>query len=482
MSNSLGATYLNSMVLDRTKIEFPAASVVDDFGSVFLYQGRVFRGVYHSQKDYCEELINSIFFKELIDENLIPNTWISELVMDEFAFVLEHEYIQASKPHHWSFSMLKDAALLMLKLSEKCSRNGYELKDAHAYNIFFKNNSPIFIDFGSLRKAESEKWKAYEEFVHSFYMQLLIWAKGDFFLARKLMEDGNAPSVRTVPMTRILDSMFMEPIRSEIFQYSILLKNRQIASRTREVAFLKRIFDFTNSLASALLSKKVKLVAYKKELRSTSEVMLRILGLDNPKMDSFWGGYHDYYKVNGVVSPRFSRLLELVRMHASSSESFLDLAGNQGFFSTLLHENFPGKRILLTDYDSNAIDQAYQHFKSLGLPIHPYVFNFMFPLESNEIKIFKSDVVFALAITHHLILTQKYSLRSILEIVSKYSNKFVVIEFMPMGLWDGTGPVCVPDWYTTDWFRKAFENEFELLAEEKLEPNRLVFLGKKVDK
>jgi hypothetical protein len=62
--------------------------------------------------------------------------------------------------------------------------------------------------------------------------------------------------------------------------------------------------------------------------------------------------------------------------------------------------------------------------------------------------------------------------------LKKYSNKYVMTEFMPMGLWDGKTAIPYPAWYTTDWFRENFSKHFDIIKEEQLEENRILFFGK----
>jgi hypothetical protein len=54
----------------------------------------------------------------------------------------------------------------------------------------------------------------------------------------------------------------------------------------------------------------------------------------------------------------------------------------------------------------------------------------------------------------------------------------VLIEFMPLGLFDGTSTPPIPSWYSVDWFRSNFAKQFELLQEETLEENRILFVGR----
>ena len=91
---------------------------------------------------------------------------------------------------------------------------------------------------------------------------------------------------------------------------------------------------------------------------------------------------------------------------------------------------------------------------------------------------FRSDIACCLATTHHLLLTQGYSIDKIFETIRTYANKYVFIEFMPKGLYSKKyGSQKAPDWYTTEWFRMNFMKYFVLRGEIKLNEIRYLFWG-----
>ena len=147
------------------------------------------------------------------------------------------------------------------------------------------------------------------------------------------------------------------------------------------------------------------------------------------------------------------------------------------------------KKIINTDYDFSAIDGGYNFFKkNPQYNVENYLLNFMAPIRKDVYKDFKSDIVLALAITHHLLLTQKFAIDDILQKIKDYSKQYVCIEFMPLGLWaTGQQEVKVPEWYNIDWFRENFKKKFKLTREKIIEsqnikgvvkPHRVLFVGK----
>jgi hypothetical protein len=456
--------------LNLLEVTFSPLSLVDDFGQVFFYKGRIFRGIQKGKSEICLDFLKSDLFNKLERESLLVKTWVSELNHEHYDLILEHELLQESKPHHWSFNMYKDAAMLILRLNETCKEFDYELKDAHPYNVLFKNNRPIFVDFGSILKKtdSSDNWSAYGQFVNYNYLQLLIWSKGDYFTARKLIEDGNSPVARTIPMTSVLDSSitrFFDNTRSNI------IKNNAVFLCVK--AF--------NKLSRYLFKKNTINLIYNTKLKPYKKIKKSLSVLQKVDTDSTWKNYHNSYKAEEEIlsTTRFDRIIELIKVHAGEIQTSTDLAGNQGVFSQILYKKMKLKKLILTDYDEMAIDIAYTSLKCTEAQIIPFLYNFMLPFREEEAIGLKSDIAFALAITHHLILTQKYALNTIFRRISAHSNKYVAIEFMPLGLWDGNTAPEMPEWYNLEWFKKEFLNYFELIHEENLESNRIFFLGKK---
>ncbi len=87
-------------------------------------------------------LLAEPFFGGLVDDGSVVGSRMLEaehpsarLVMEEgWSAAVEHEVVRfVTWPYEWPFSMLKDAALLQLRILEAGGRNGYLLKDATAF-------------------------------------------------------------------------------------------------------------------------------------------------------------------------------------------------------------------------------------------------------------------------------------------------------------------------------------------------------------
>src|SRR5437588_709757 len=100
------------------------------------------------------------------------------LLANEFAAVVRHERIPfISYPYEWTFSMLKDAALLQLDLLLAALDRDLILKDSSPYNVQFQGARPVLIDVGSFeRLREAELWVGYRQFCMLYLYPLLLQA------------------------------------------------------------------------------------------------------------------------------------------------------------------------------------------------------------------------------------------------------------------------------------------------------------------
>ena len=101
--------------------------------------------------------------------------------MHEPAGVLRHERIPfVSYPYEWTFSMLKDAALVQLDLLLASLDHDLVLKDSTPYNVQFKGARPVFVDVGSFERIrEGEPWVGYRQFCMLYLYPLLLQAVKD---------------------------------------------------------------------------------------------------------------------------------------------------------------------------------------------------------------------------------------------------------------------------------------------------------------
>jgi len=164
-------------VSDPGSFRDPASHVVFD-------DGRVLRLLDERGLAGWEALAATRFFETATAEGrLIAAQRVDEPTPD-VAAALEHPRVPfVSYPYEWTFSMLKDAALLQLDLLEGALGEGLTIKDATPYNIQFVSGKPVFIDIGSFEAySPGEPWIGYRQFTRLFLFPLLMtaWANLPF--------------------------------------------------------------------------------------------------------------------------------------------------------------------------------------------------------------------------------------------------------------------------------------------------------------
>lgn len=457
---------LNKEELNKIKIS------VDPVGSVFEYQNSILRAINFNSKGDIIELLNSGLIDELNRKGLFPKTKITDYEIDGYSLVLSHEKIgNWNYPYEWSFGMLKKAAKTVIEINAISNKYGYEIYDCHSNNIVFKNTSPIYFDLGSFKATSNVKnWSGSKFFYSSYYIPLKLHSLGyvdtsskvplgvDYFNEVEFLKICYPFIPRRVINIYVLFKRKSQGIRK--------LTDEEIISRYRNKYYIKLLLLIKSIVKNNGLTnfKALRLIESLKPYNSTT----------------MWGNYHS--NLNPKSSKRFNRILEIIKS-LEGVNSIIELAANQGKFSTYILENTSIDFSIATDYDSKAIDTMLLNNKN-NSRLLPLLLNFMLPSgKIIDVKVenrLSGDISIALAITHHLLLTQNWDIDNVFDQIKKFTKKYVIIEFMPMGLYAGelSNTPNLPDYYNINWFTKKFKKHFEYILDEKLEQNRHVFVGK----
>ena len=424
--------------IEKNKLIHVKKQQVDDVGKIYFYEGTYIRIINKYKRAFVHKLFTSGCIKELVDKHILVETEIEQCIYeDEVTTVLKHRMINNPIcPKNWTFHMIKDAALLVINMNKILNKYGLELKDCHVSNVLFDGLKPIYVDFGSI-SLKNGKWEKYvsRQFRHNYYYPLLIMARGyqkDIGMAyREAREIGGFN------------------LENLTYMYYGLLNN-------------KKIIECIDRITGYLLDKNLE---------------GKIEKIQN-KNNSYWKDYQtDFWKGK---STRFTESLELIKQ-CKGIETAIELGANQGYFSYLLSENHVAKKIIVTDYDYNAVDQMYEQFKKMNIcsEILPGVVNIL-SLTNMDIEAYKSDLVVANALTHHLLLAQHMDIDVMFNIFSRLSKKYLLVEFMPLGLWTRKNGKRVEKGYCLEWFIQVMEKYFMILKWKKIDTNRIAILGEKL--
>jgi hypothetical protein len=167
---------------EMTSLRFEHGSFRDHASRVVYQDGRVLRVLSSEARENWDALQETEFFARGVRDGRIVGTrraGDADRILAEtpgWADVLEHERVPyVSYPYEWSFSMLRDAAILHLELLLEALDAGFILKDSSAYNVQWRGAQPFFIDIGSFaRMRPGEPWVGYRQFCELFLFPLLL--------------------------------------------------------------------------------------------------------------------------------------------------------------------------------------------------------------------------------------------------------------------------------------------------------------------
>lgn len=469
-------------VPDRAKIS--PLSVGDPDSLVYTLNGRVFRIISrHFYETYWQK-DDGRLIESLAKDELIPQTTLIKHARDHEVVTLEHQLITpVIYPYEWSFSMLQDAGILVVHLLSRLEIEGLTLKDCHPYNILFDGSKPYYVDICSLTKAAGNRGVpgAFSEFVTHYIAPLCMWSQGNEYLARQSLAHLGLSPMPTSSWEQYIEGY--SDLGLTRFLRQLISRSNQLGWRlVRRLYTIKRARKALDAIASKLPS------AYRSHrIKPTHEYIVK---LSPPLRKTIWGDYHSR-SFEGKPSDRLQTIIdEAMRLSVSSA---VDLACNQGLFSEMLAQNAHIKKVISIDRDSQAIDSFYRRIKHRDASkaeeeaflqkITPVLSEFM-PCGAVQpspdlAERVRCDCVFALALTHHLLLSQGLRIEVVIKRVFDFTSKYALIEFMPLGLWDGNSAPPIPDWYNKHAFEDALTRFAHIRSVCQTEINRVLYVCEK---
>jgi hypothetical protein len=424
------------------------SSFRDRSGFLFYYENEIYRIINFSYKKQYEKFMNSELYRKLEEKNLIiTHSEIENLDIDcDYYKIIKPEKIPfISYPYEWSFSQLKDAALLTLRIQKAAMKYGMTLKDGSAFNIQFHNGHPIFIDTLSFEiYEEGQIWKPYKQFCQHFLAPLALISKKDvrLNLLSKTFIDGIPIDLaaKLLPKTTFGKFGLMAHIHAHAkSQKHYENKDAKIKQKTLS----KRSFEgLIESLKSSI------------EKMTWNE--------DNTE----WG---DYYSDTNYTEKSFEEKKQFISLAIDQMKPKLvwDMGANTGVFSRLASTK--GINTISYDIDPLAVEKNYlsssQNSEQNILPLILDLTNPSSGIGWNHdermsiIQRGPADMVFALALVHHLAISNNVPLNKLAEFFSQIS-KFLIIEFVPKSDSQVKRLLLTRDDIFENYDKKFFEIEF----------------------
>jgi len=433
----------------RTNSAQLPASFRDPSGFLFRQDGVIYRQVNLVYKDDYDHLVDSGLYKALVDDNLlIPHEEVGiESPVPELAYrVIRPEPIPfISYPYEWCFSQLRDAALTTLKIQRKALDFGMSLRDSSAYNIQFKSGRPIFIDTLSFGKyLEGQPWVAYRQFCQHFLAPLVLMSYRDIRLSHLL-----CIYIDGLPLD--LTGCLL-PWRTRL-RFS-LLSHIHLHARSQ-----KHFADKPINVGQHRMSR----YAFLGILNSLESTVKKL------KWQSGGTEWADYYQDTNYSPQAFEHKKIIVagfldRMRPST---VWDLGANVGIFSRLATDR--GIPTVSFDVDPAAVEKNYLDSVARGdTSILPLVIDLTNPSpgigwENKERMSLKergpADAVLALALVHHLAISNNLPFGKIAEFLSRICTS-LIIEFAPKTDSQVQRLLATREDIFPDYTRQAFEQEF----------------------
>ncbi len=421
----------------------------DPSGFLFIDEGLIYRQVNILYKENYDHLINSGLYKSLLELNLlIPHEEVNiNLAKSDSSYkVIKPELITfISYPYEWCFSQLKDAALITLQIQKEALKFGMSLKDCSAYNIQFHKGKPIFIDTLSFEKyREGEPWVAYRQFCQHFLAPLALMSYKDirFNQLFKIYLDGIPLDLASSVLPfksrfsiSLLTHIHLHAKSQKYFANKTVSKKKYTISRT---SFLGLI----DSLESAI-----------KRLRWKPQ-------------GTEWGSYYEDTNYTSAGLEHKQQIIEKFLME-SNPKTVWDLGANDGLFSRASSNK--GIPTIAFDIDPVAVEKNYlRSIKDKETNILPLLLDVTNPSpnigwENRERMSLKkrrsADTVLALALIHHLAISNNLPFKKIAHFFYKICNS-LIIEFVPKNDSQVQRLLSTREDIFPDYTQQSFEEEF----------------------
>lgn len=433
------------------------ASFRDPGGFIFRRDGVLYRQINQAcQKAYDKLMSSGVYDILTLKRMLIPHAEVDEPAAEPalaYKVIRPERVAFISYPYEWSFSQLKDAALLTLASTRAALEKGMILKDASAYNIQFVDGKPLLIDTLSFDLYhEGAPWDAYRQFCQHFLAPLALAAMVD---------------IRLMQLLRVYIDGVPLDLASELLPAKTKLGLSGLALHIHIHAKVQKQYsDKQASQAAAVKLSKAALLNMIDGLEKT------ILPLKWEPRGTEWGGYYDS---TNYSEDALNTKGELVAKFAEIAQprSAWDLGANNGLFSRVLSQR--GVETVASDIDPAAVEQNYLALKNNPEPaLLPLVIDLTNPSPAlgwahrerdSMLGRGPVDLVMALALLHHLAISNNVPLETVARFMAE-AGEWAIVEFVPKSDSQVKRLLAtrkdIFDQYTEQGFEEAFLQFFTL--------------------
>ena len=425
------------------------SSFRDPSGFLFYGNGSIYRQINIIYKEDYDLLMESGLYEALIDQNLLIAHEEVDIEGPEpgkaYKIIKPEPIPFISYPYEWCFNQLKDAALTTFKIQKTAMDFGMTLKDCSVYNIQFLKGRPVFIDTLSFEKYhEGRPWIAYRQACQHFLAPLALMSYRD---------------IRLNQLFRIyMDGMPLD-LASSLLPSSTNLKVSLLSHIHLHAKSQKHYADKTVKMNSHKVSR-LSFMGLIDNLESAIRKLKYKAG------ETEWG---DYYNDTNYIPEAIENKKEIVAKFLDRTKSGIvwDLGANDGLFSRIASDR--GLYTISFDIDPVAVQKNYfQSKKNSEENILPLLLDLTNPSpgigwQNNEraslLERGPAETAFALALIHHLAISNNLPLVKIADFLSQVCNQ-LIIEFVPKEDSQVQRLLSTREDIFPDYTKEAFETQF----------------------
>jgi FkbM family methyltransferase len=456
-------------------IEQNNISFRDPSARVVKFNDLYFRIIFKSYKLEYDHLMESGLYDELVTKGLlIKHTEIENISPDKQVYktIHPHQIEFLSYPFEWSFLQWKRALTSYVKIIKISLKYGMILKDATPFNFYQKNGRAILFDTSSFMfLKENSIWPPYYQFCKCFLAPIVLMKYNGKNWSKIFM-------------------MFLDGIPLDFASSHLKLKSwfnlTTLLHIHLHAKYSKKNIE-TKDINTGLTGFKISNLD-----AALSQVLKTIKKWNISKSQSnHWTNYYTSKIESNIYIDEKEQIIRKW-LNEIQPKTVLDLGANTGKFTFIAAEK--AKRVVALESDDNCVDLIEKEIKKKNnLNVFTLIGDLSQPTpnigvnnaEHNSIILrAKSDLVLALALTHHLKIVNKISFKQIAENLSSFSGKYLITEFISIE--DNKVQILIKNNtnyeqdYNEQIFNASFEEYFKKVKSEKVKGlNRTLYLYEK---
>lgn len=411
---------------DVTRMVANTGSFRDPSGQIFSKNGRIYRSIFAPGVRDFESARDAGVYASLIKGGLLVSheeVAVGPPAPEGTVICLSHPRLpMISYPWEWPFSLLKETALIHMEAMEVVLPRGFWLRDASAFNTQFDGKRVVLIDTLSVGKRIPESpWVAYGQFCAHFLAPLAMAAYGD---------------IRMLSLWRNYIDGFPLDLAAGMLPFwkrwrPGLLMHLTLHARAQAMADKKEDIGKAEAVKEPKVSDRG-LIGLIRSLRRTIE------GIVWKRSSKIWEAYGDIRTYQAEDVTRKSEYVSKV-MKVLHPAMVWDLGANTGEFSLIAASH--GAFVVSIDGDPSCTEYLYQRVSSgdESKRILPLTMDLANPSpglgwDSSERMSLTdrgpADLVLALALVHHLVLSACVPFRMIAKWLGTL-GEHLLVEFVP---------------------------------------------------